>query len=74
MVGTQRASVGGSGLRPDRGITLPADTREWERLYPDAWEELQERTAILMDARMVQSRAERAAIDIVRQRWAKGGR
>lgn len=53
-------------------MNLPRDTREWKRLYPDAWEELEERIAILThDARMVESRAEKAAEDIVREQWSK---
>lgn len=53
-------------------MNLPADTREWRRLHPDAWEELEERIAILTyDARMVADRAERAATQIVREQWAK---
>ncbi len=63
-VGPGRTSGAGDG-----GPALPRVLSDWPAA---AREEYEERVAILIDARMVPSRAEAAAEDIVRQRWAGG--
>jgi hypothetical protein len=50
-------------------MALPPKVRDWPL---EAVEELEERTAILLDSRMSEARARAASEDIVRQRWLKG--
>jgi hypothetical protein len=61
--GAGQGRASGAG---EAGLALPRDVQRWP---PEAREELEERIAVMVyDAKMSEERAEKAAVQIVRER------